>query len=228
MIVIAKEYLFWRYKMAKKLGKILAVAAIASAAAGAYYYYKSKTEPSDYDDFDDFESEDDSSLDDYLKEEAYQSEQTERSLKDIFPINLSSDTVNEARETLKKAVLDIGEKVADVAGSVTGVVKSNASDANVEDFKFYDLSKDEEAVPHSDDTPIDIINTGKHAEEAPAAEETPAETPAAEAPAQEEEPEKSAGEILFTAEPEAAESAAPETPAESTDSAATEEFKFDE
>jgi len=240
--------------MAKKLGKILAVAAIASAAAGAYYYYKSKTESSDYDDFDDFESEDDSSLDDYLKEEAYQSEQTERSLKDIFPINLSSDTVNEARETLKKAVLDIGEKVADVAESVTGVVKSSASDVPVEDFKFYDLSKDK-ATP-ADGASIDVINTEKHTEEAasePAAaaesaadisEPAAASEPAADVPepaaasesaadtasagiTDTQEEEKSAGEILFSAE-ESSGDLLSDSEASATDSEVTEEFKFDE
>ena len=208
--------------MAKKLGKFLAFAAIASAAAGAYYYYKNKSEASDYDDFVDFDDEDDSSLEDYLKEEAYQSEQTERSLKDIFPINLSSETVSEARETLKKAVLDIGEKVADVAGSVTGVVKPSASGVEVEDFQFYDLSA-EDLTETGSDPSLDIINTKKTSKAAEAAEavveaasdavegvkeaagevagaveEAVAEAvDAASAPAEEEE--KSAGEILFEA-----------------------------
>ncbi|MBR6328157.1 MAG: hypothetical protein IKR68_00750 [Lachnospiraceae bacterium] len=205
--------------MAKKLGKFLAFAAIASAAAGAYYYYKNKSEASDYDDFVDFDDEDDSSLEDYLKEEAYQSEQTERSLKDIFPINLSSETVSEARETLKKAVLDIGEKVADVAGSVTGVVKPSATGVEVEDFQFYDLSA-EDLTERGSDPSLDIINTKKTSkaaeavaeaasdavegvkeaagEVAGAVEEAVAEAVDAVAEPAEEE-EKSAGEILFEA-----------------------------
>lgn len=205
--------------MAKKLGKFLAFAAIASAAAGAYYYYKNKSEASDYDDFVDFDDEDDSSLEDYLKEEAYQSEQTERSLKDIFPINLSSETVSEARETLKKAVLDIGEKVADVAGSVTGVVKPSATGVEVEDFQFYDLSA-EDLTETGSDPSLDIINTKKTSkaaeavaeaasdavegvkeaagEVAGAVEEAVAEAVDAVAEPAEEE-EKSAGEILFEA-----------------------------
>ena len=78
------------YLMSRKSNKTLLFVGLAAlAAGGAYYYYKKKVKDADFDDFDDFED-DDTELEDYLRESAYQSEQKERSIKDVFPINLSS------------------------------------------------------------------------------------------------------------------------------------------
>lgn len=132
--------------MAKKFGKFLTLAAIVGAAAGAFYYYKSSKKKSskNLDDLDDFEDEGDDELEDYLRDEAEQSAQSERSLRDFFPINLTADTVDDAKESLKKVVLDIGEKVSDVAESVSGVVKP-AEATVVEEFAFDELNEEPEA-----------------------------------------------------------------------------------
>lgn len=135
--------------MANKLGKFLALTAVIGAAAGAVYYYKSKEAANDdFDDFDDFEDDDiDEELESYLKEEAEQSAQTDRKLRDILPIDISQETVDDAKEALKKAVLDIGDKVVSVAGSVTdtvsNIVKSDA-EADIEEFEFDDLDEETE------------------------------------------------------------------------------------
>ncbi len=146
--------------MSRKSNKTLMFAALAAvAAAGAYFYYMKKVKDADFDDFDDFED-DDTELEDYLSESAYQSEQKERSIKDVFPINLSSEGVSEAKESLKKVVLDIGEKVSGViSDQPSGVVKSD-SGAAVKDFSFYDLSADEDDFV-KEDKPLDIIDSGR-------------------------------------------------------------------
>jgi|GEM_PF-4441352 len=145
-------------KTISTIGKVLALSAVVAAAAGAIYYYKQKTKNAvDDDDFDNFEDEGDDELEDYLNKEIVQSVQTEKSLKDIFPINLSSDTAAEAKATLKKAVMDIGDKVVDMAETVSGVVKQSEN-APVEDFKFYDLSEvDDEVVPQEPE--VELVST---------------------------------------------------------------------
>lgn len=181
--------------MAKKFGKFLAFAAIAGAAAGAYHYMKSRSKNAELDDFDDFDDEDDISLEEYLKEEASQSEQTERSIKSRFPI--SAETVSGARESLKKAVMDIGGKVAGVADSISGVVKSGSSE-QAENFQFYDLSKEDDIVTPTDDRQIDIINMKKPeapAESSDSASEEPAGDAAAESEAGEDK-EPTTADIL--------------------------------
>ncbi len=164
--------------MANKLGKFLALTAVIGAAAGAVYYYKSKEAANDdFDDFDDFEDDDvDEELESYLKDEAEQSVQTEKKLRDILPIDISQETVDEAKEALKKAVLDIGDKVVAVAGTVSdtvsNIVKSD-SEAEIEEFEFEDLDDDDDIEDF--------------AAEAADVEGTPAEAPAsAEAPAEDE------------------------------------------
>ena len=126
--------------MAKKLGKFLAATAIIGAAAGAFMYYKSREEAlDDFDDFDDFEDEGEAELEAYLQSEAEQSDKAEQALKDILPSSaLNQETVDEAKEALKKAVMDTSDKVE----SVSGLVK-NDMDMEVEEFHFDDLKAED-------------------------------------------------------------------------------------
>ena len=75
--------------MAKKAGKILALAALVGAAAGAYYYYKSKEDEIDdsFDDFDDFED-----------------------FEDEFEEDVTEDTLAEAKDTIRKAAEEVNSK----------------------------------------------------------------------------------------------------------------------
>lgn len=185
--------------MAKKFGKFLALAAVVSAAAGAVYYYKNKnTRDEDFDDLDDFEDEDDS--EDFVDEDAEAKERRERSFKDIFPINISADTVEEAKESIKKVVMDIGDKLTDAADAVSNAVKSSDETANVvksedavdvEDFQFYDLSSDEEEFLSEEELSVD--------DTADEAETEAKETSEDEA---EKEPEQELDETFIDAEAE--------------------------
>lgn len=112
--------------MAKKLGKLLALTAVIGAAAGAYYYYKSKEDA--LEDFDDFDDDVNDDLEDFLKKET-----SGDSKREYVPLNFSKETVDEAKETIKKA----GESVEDaVTDTVNNVIKSDESAEKTEDFKF--------------------------------------------------------------------------------------------
>ena len=148
------------YLMSRKSNKTLLFVGLAAlAAGGAYYYYKKKVKDADFDDFDDFED-DDTELEDYLRESAYQSEQKERSIKDVFPINLSSQGVSEAKESLKKVVLDLSEKVTGAISKDQPSVVKSGDDADVKDFSFYDLSADDDDFV-KEDKPLDVINPAR-------------------------------------------------------------------
>lgn len=155
--------------MSRKSNKTLLFVGLAAlAAGGAYYYYKKKIKDADFDDFDDFED-DDTELEDYLRESAYQSEQKERSIKDVFPINLSSQGVSDAKESIKKVVLDLSEKVTGAISKDQPAVVKSGTDADVKDFSFYDLSADEEDFV-KEDKPLDVIDPARDsapADEAP-------------------------------------------------------------
>lgn len=120
--------------MAKKLGKLLALAAVIGAAAGAYYYYKSKDES--FDDFDDDMNDD---LDEFLK-----SETDTDSKREYVPLNFSKEAMDEAKETIKKAGESVEEAVANTVGSESNVLKPEAA-GKVEEFEFDDLKEDTEA-----------------------------------------------------------------------------------
>ncbi|MBR0149500.1 MAG: LPXTG cell wall anchor domain-containing protein [Lachnospiraceae bacterium] len=146
--------------MSRKSNKTLLFVGLAAlVAGGAYYYYKKKVKDADFDDFDDFED-DDTELEDYLRESAYQSEQKERSIKDVFPINLSSQGVSEAKESLKKVVLDLSEKVTGAISKDQSSVVKSGDDADVKDFSFYDLSAEDDDFV-KEDKPLDVIDPAR-------------------------------------------------------------------
>ena len=123
--------------MAKKLGKLLALAAVIGAAAGAYYYYKSKD-----DSFDDFDDDMNDDLDEFLK-----SETDADSKREYVPLNFSKEAMAEAKETIKKAGESVEEAVANTVGTVetdSNILKPEAA-GKVEEFEFDDLKEDTNA-----------------------------------------------------------------------------------
>ena len=100
----------WRVDMAKKLGKLVAVAALLGAAsAGAYYYYKSKEDDFDEDfddeDFvdsdivseDDFEDELEDEMEDEINIDADECED------DFVPLKLTAEDARIAKEAIEEA-----------------------------------------------------------------------------------------------------------------------------
>lgn len=157
--------------MAKKFGKLLALTAVLGAAAGAIYYYKSKEEANDsFDDFDDFEDEGDAEIDDFLENEAVSAEKAEKSIRDFIPLNLSSETVDEARATIKKAAAEIGGAVIGTVDKVSGLVRN--MDADIEEFDFDDLKPSEDDYDEPSEVIVDKTEDLASKEEAASTEDS--------------------------------------------------------
>lgn len=109
--------------MAKSFGKFLFGAALAgAAAAGVYYWLKSNEDLEDFDDFDDDVNDD---LEDFLEEEAKNSE------REYVPLDLSKD---------RKA--EEGDKViGNVNDAKDNVVKESDKAVNeAREFEFKELT----------------------------------------------------------------------------------------
>ena len=114
--------------MAKNFGKFLVGAALAGAvAAGVYYLLKSDEALEDFDDFDDEINDD---LEDFLREEAENSE------REYVPLDLSN---SENKVDTKEEKI-----IGDVPSDKDNVVKeSDEKKEEAKEFKFTDLSKEE-------------------------------------------------------------------------------------
>ena len=111
--------------MAKGFGRFLFGAAIAgAAAAGVYYWLKSNDELEDFDDFDDDVHDE---LEEFLEEEAKNSE------REYVPIDLSKDRKAGESDRVIGKVSDGKEKV---------VKNSDDAGSDAKDFRFTDLTED--------------------------------------------------------------------------------------
>ncbi len=111
--------------MSKKFGKFLLGAAIAgAAAAGTWYLLKSNESLDDFDDFDDEINDD---LEEFLKDEAENSE------REYVPLDLS-----------KEKKVEEGEKIiGDVSSEKDNVLKEDdEKQTDAKEFKFTDLSEE--------------------------------------------------------------------------------------